>query len=162
MKLTSAIFPGVMLAVGVVYEIMALYMPRGSMAYPGPGFFPMVVGVFLIATALGCLLQEILKCKAVDRQPGAPSSGGAASAEGNFGKTVQLMALMIGYILALTPLGFPVTICIFLLISTRIFGSRHWGFTLVTAAIITAISYVAFVIWLKVPLPLGILEEVLG
>lgn len=162
MKLIAILFPGMMLAVGVIYEVMALYMPRGSIAHPGPGFFPMVVGVFLIATALGCLLQEILKCKTDDRHPGSPSSGEAASAKSNFGKTVQLMALMVAYILALTPLGFPLTICIFLVVSTRIFGSRHWVFALVAAAIVTAISYVSFVIWLKVPLPLGILDEVLG
>jgi putative tricarboxylic transport membrane protein len=151
-----------MLAAGVVYEIMALYMPRGNIAYPGPGFFPMVVGVFLIATALGCLFQEILKRKTDDRQPGSPSAGKAASIESHFGKTFQLMALMIGYILALTPLGFPITISIFLVISIRIFGSRRWVSALAMAVIIATISYVSFVLWLKVPLPLGILEEVLG
>ena len=52
-----------MLAVGLVYGIMALNMPRGRLSYPGPGLFPMIVGIFLIATALGCLLQEVLPRK---------------------------------------------------------------------------------------------------
>jgi hypothetical protein len=162
MKLISILFPGMLLAVGVIYEVMALYMPRGSIAQPGPGFFPMGVGVFLIATTLGCLLQEILKNKAAGNRPGLSSADMVASAGSKVSKTALLVALMIGYILALTPLGFPVTIFIFLAISTRIFGSRHWPLALVTAAIITALSYVSFVVWLSVPLPLGILEEVLG
>ena len=63
MKIGSAVFAGLILAVGLVYEIMALNMPRGRLSYPGPGFFPMIMGVFLIATALGCILQEILSRK---------------------------------------------------------------------------------------------------
>ena len=60
MKIGSVMFAGVMLAVGLVYGIMALNMPRGRLSYPGPGLFPTIVGIFLIATALGCLIQEIL------------------------------------------------------------------------------------------------------
>jgi hypothetical protein len=30
------------------------------------------------------------------------------------------------------------------------------------AVVLTAVSYLVFVIWLKVPLPLGILDDVLG
>ncbi len=162
MKLTSILFPGVMLGVAVVYEIMALNMPRGTITYPGPGFFPMMVGVFLIATVLGCLLQEILKRKPDGPRPDSPAPGEAVSVRRYFGKTFQLTALMIGYILALTPLGFPVAICIFMVISIRIFGSRHWVLAVAIAAVITVVSYLSFVQWLKVPLPLGILEQVLG
>ena len=110
------VFAGLMLAVGLVYEIMALNMPRGSLAYPGPGLFPMIIGGFLIATALGCLLQEILP-RLRTREPAAsplPDGNAAAAEERNVNKTVQLTALMIGYILALKPLGFPLAICAFL------------------------------------------------
>lgn len=162
MKLPSILFSGVMLAVGLGYEFMAFKMPRGSMAQPGPGFFPMVVGVFWIATALGCLLQDIRNRKTDDPHQDAPSPGEAASVRSRFGKTFQLTALMIAYILALTPLGFPVAICVFLVVSTRIFGSRNWVAALVIAAIITTLTYLTFIVWLKVPLPLGIIEEVLG
>jgi len=70
-------------------------------------------------------------------------------------KTIQLTALMIAYIFALKPLGFPIAICIFLAIAIRIFGYRKWLPALAMAAVITVISYVSFVLWLSVPLPLG-------
>lgn len=163
MKRLSILFPAVMLAVGVIYEVMALQMPRGSMARPGPGFFPMVVGVFLIATALGCLFQDILKHKAAARRPeGRSAADRVVPTDSDVNKTVQLVALMVGYILALAPLGFPAAIFIFLVISTRIFGSRKWPVVVLTAAVITALAHLCFVVWLSVPLPLGILEEVLG
>jgi len=164
MNIGSIVFAGLMLAVGLVYGGVAMNMPRGSLAYPGPGLFPMVVGVFLIATALGCLLQEILP-RMRSRDPAAsvlPNEAPAAAEERNVGKTVQLTALLIGYIFVLKPLGFPLAICAFLVLAIRIFGYRKWLPTLAMAVIIAGISYVAFVVWLKVALPLGILEEMLG
>ena len=164
MKIGSTVFAGLMLAVGLVYEYMAMDMPRGSLAYPGPGLFPMIIGIFLIATALGCLLQEILPRKE-GKTPAAVSltiQDSAGPGERKVEKTFQLTALLIGYILVLKTLGFPIAICAFLVLAIRIFGYRRWFPTVVMAVVIAGISYVAFALWLKVPLPLGILEEILG
>ena len=165
MKIGSVVFAGLILAVGLVYEIMALNMPRGRLSYPGPGLFPMIIGIFLIVMALGCLLQEILPRKRTGDGPSAlplPKPNSAAPGDRNVKKTFQLMALMIGYTLALKTLGFLISICAFLVVAIRIFGYRRWVPALAMAAVIAGISYVSFVLWLKVPLPLGILEEVLG
>jgi putative tricarboxylic transport membrane protein len=153
-----------MLAVGLVYESMALNMPRGSFAYPGPGLFPMIIGGFMIAMALGCLLQEIVP-RMREKKPEAsslPSADADGPEERNVAKTFQLTALLVGYILVLKPLGFPIAICAFLVIAIRIFGYRKWLPTLAMAAIIAVVSYVSFVLWLAVPLPMGILEDLLG
>ena len=164
MKIGSVVFAGSMLAVGLVYETMALNMPRGTIAYPGPGLFPMAIGAFMIAMALGCLVREFLPRKQ-DKVPAAspaPIEEPAAAEDRDVMKTFQLTALMIGYIFALKPLGFPIAICIFLALAIRIFGYRKWLPAMAMAAVITVISYVSFVVWLSVPLPLGILEEILG
>jgi len=163
MNIGSIVFAGLMLAVGLVYETMALNMPRGSLAYPGPGLFPMIIGAFMIAMALGCVLQEIVP-RMREKKPEAyslPSADGADAEERNVAKTFQLIALMVGYILLLKPLGFPIAICAFLAVAIRIFGYRKWLPALAMAAIITVVSYVSFVVWLAVPLPMGILEDVL-
>lgn len=163
MKIGSTVFAALILAVGVIYEVMALNMPRGSLAYPGPGLFPTVIGMFLIATALGCLIQEIVPRKGGEEPsvPFLPHEASADMGKRDVGKTFQLMALMIGYILVLKPLGFPLAICAFLAVAIRIFGYRRWLPTLAMSAVIAVISYVSFVLWLKVPLPLGILDEIL-
>jgi putative tricarboxylic transport membrane protein len=159
------VFAGLILAVGLIYEIMALKMPQGRLSYPGPGLFPMIIGIFLVATALGCFIQEILFRKGTSEGLSAsppPDQESAAPANRNVIKTSQLMVLMIGYTLALKPLGFLISICTFMVVAIRIFGYRRWAPALAMAAVITGISYVTFVLWLKVPLPMGILEEVLG
>jgi len=164
MNIGSTVFAGLMLAVGLVYEGMALNMPRGSFAYPGPGLFPLIIGAFMIMMALGCLLQEIVP-RMREKKPAAsslPSADAADAEERNVAKTFQLTALLIGYILVLKPLGFPIAICAFLLLAIRIFGYRKWLPTLVMAVIITVVSYVSFVLWLAVPLPMGMLEDLLG
>lgn len=163
MKIGSVVFAGLILAVGLGYEIMALKMPQGRLSYPGPGLFPMIIGIFLVATALGCLLQEILPRRRAAGPSASPLPDQDSAAQGgrNVKKTFQLMALMIGYILALKPLGFLISICAFMVVAIRIFGYRRWVPALAIAAVIAGISYVSFVLWLKVPLPLGILEAVL-
>ncbi|MHB8771871.1 MAG: tripartite tricarboxylate transporter TctB family protein [Syntrophales bacterium] len=163
MKIGSVVFAGLILAVGLVYAIMALNMPLGRLSYPGPGLFPMIVGVFLVATALGCLIQEILSRKKRGEGPSAsppPDRASAAPPQRNVQKTFHLMALMVGYALALKPLGFLICIFAFLIVAIRIFGYRRWVPALAMAAVIAGISYVTFVLWLKVPLPPGILEAV--
>lgn len=161
MKLGSVAFPGAVLAIGLVYEGMALKMPLGKLSYPGPGYYPAIVGAFVIVMALGCLLQEVLPRRSV-----APSAGGAPpkppAGERDVRKTFQLTALMIGYILALKPVGFPIAICVFLGVAIRIFGFRRWLPTLAMSVVIAGVSYVSFVLWLKVQLPMGLLEQVLG
>ena len=164
MKIGSVAFAGLILAVGLGYEIMAMKMPLGRLSYPGPGLFPMIVGIFLIATALGCFLQEVLPRKSSEG-PSAlplPDRDSAVSPPRNVHKTFQLMALMIVYTLLLKPLGFLVCICAFLIVAIRIFGYRRWVPALAMAAVIAGVSYVSFVLWLKVPLPMGILDAVLG
>ena len=92
MNIGAVVFAGQMLAVGLVYGSMALSMPRGSLAYPGPGLFPMAIGVFLVVTALGCLLQEILP-RMRGKHPAAsvvPDAAPAEAEERNVVKTIQL------------------------------------------------------------------------
>ena len=164
MEIGSIVFAGLILAIGLVYESMALNMPRGSLSYPGPGLFPMVIGIFLIATALGCLIQEILSRRRGASPSASPLSNQDSAAPGdrNVNKTIQLITLMIGYVLALKTLGFLISIFAFLMVAIRIFGYRRWLPALAMAAVLAGISYVSFILWLKVPLPMGILEEVLG
>lgn len=161
MNLPATVFAAAILAVGVVYEVMGMNMPRGTIAYPGPGFFPTLIGVFLIVTAAGCLIQELLARKRAPETPAPAPASAAPPPERRYGKTVQLLALLVGYTLALKPLGFPLAIALFVAIAIRIFGYRKSLPTAAMALVIAAASYVAFVSWLKVPLPLGLLETLL-
>lgn len=163
MRIGAIAFAAAILLAGLVYASMGMDMPRGTLAYPGPGFFPTVIGVFLVATALGCLVQEIVGREPGDARPPAqpPSDHAAPRAERRLHKTFQLIALLVAYGYALKPLGFPIAIFLFSAVAIRIFGYRRVVPTLAVAAAIAVVSHVVFVVWLKVALPVGLLEALL-
>jgi putative tricarboxylic transport membrane protein len=160
-KTYDALFAGLFLAAGIVYEVMAFRMPMGRIGQPGPGYFPVIVGAVLILTAAACLVQALMAMRS-----GSPISDGGneeASAQGNrqTGKTWLLLGFLVLYVLALQPVGFPIALTVFLVASIQVFGFRKWLPTAGIAVALTVVSYLTFVMWLKVPLPLGILSDLL-
>jgi putative tricarboxylic transport membrane protein len=158
-KTYDTLFAGLVLAAGIVYEAMALWMPRGRIGQPGPGFFPMIVGGFLVLTAAGCLVQAFIM-RRTERLT-TQSVAAPASENRRVARVWLLIGFLVLYAVAVQPVGFPIALLLFLVASIRIFGYRQWLPTLGIAAALTAISYLTFVVWLKVPLPLGILSDLL-
>jgi hypothetical protein len=154
---TDLAFSGFVLLVAIGYEAMAMWMPQGSLKFPGPGYYPKLVGMFLIATALGCLIQALVARNSV--RPVKPAKDTAPRPM--VGKTVALFGLLLGYAFLLAPLGFPIAICLFLLAAIRVFGYRRWAIITLLALGLTVGSYVTFITWLKVPLPLGVVGDLL-
>ncbi len=153
------LFAAVFLAVGVGYEAMALSMPLGGFGSPGPGLFPMLVGGALIATAAACLVQNL--CSAAPAAASIDQSDQAAEGRIEHGKAWLLVAALILYVAALKPIGFPVALTLLLMASVRIFGYANWLRNFAMSLLMTIIAYVVFIVWLKVPLPLGILAGLL-
>lgn len=155
MRNTDLAFSGFIVAVAVAYEAMALWMPQGSLKFPGPGYYPKLVGIFLIVTSVGCLLQAALT-RRTGQATEIPAIMTTAAA-----RTALLVALLVGYSLLLKPAGFPIAICLFLVASIRVFGYRKWPIAVLIAIGLTAVSYLVFISWLKVPLPLGVIGDLL-
>jgi len=156
MRAYDTLFAGLFLVAGIAYEVMAFRMPRGRIGQPGPGFFPLIVGAILVLTATACLFQAL----ATSRSSSLTEEGPVQSNR-QVNKIWLLLGFLVLYILALQPVGFPIAIAIFLVASIWAFGYRKWLPTLGIAVALTAISYLTFVVWLKVPLPLGILADIL-
>ena len=153
------LFAGGILAVGIGYEWMALSMPVGGFANPGPGLFPMIVGAVLVLTAAACLIQNLVSAEL----PGASIDEAGPPVPGKVepGKAWLLVASLIFYVVALKPLGFSVALTLLLIASARIFGYRNWLGNFAMSILMTFIAYIVFVVWLKVPLPLGVLADLL-
>lgn len=157
------LFTATMLAVAVGYLALALQMPRGSLAFPGPGFYPTIVGVFMVlASGVSCALAvfRLRKERLALAAPGAVAAGGDARTT-TLAPVLQLLALLLLYIYALPYVGFLPAISIFLLLAMRIFGYRNWPKGLLFTGIMVAASYLVFVHWLAVALPRGLLDDYL-
>lgn len=47
------------IAIGAVQLLLALRLPGGSLAEPGPNLFPLLVAVLMVIAATSCLVQEL-------------------------------------------------------------------------------------------------------
>ena len=78
---------------------------------------------------------------------------------------MRVVWVFAGYLLAVVvmkPLGMMISLAILMVTTMPAFGSRSWK-TIVLTAILTPLGvYLVFGLWLKVDLPMGILENVLS
>ncbi len=161
MRAYETLFAGLVLAAGIVYEVMAWRMPRGRIGYPGPGFFPVAVGAVLVLTAAACLIQALLIKRPGDLAVEPAEKAAPVAQDRQAVRIWLLVGFLILYAFTLQPVGFPIAIILFLMASISVFGYRKWLPALGIAVALTIISYLTFVVWLKVPLPLGVLSDVL-
>lgn len=154
-------FALLILTVSVGYVGMALRMPRGRLSYPGPGFYPLMVGTFLLAMAAGCLLQSLAR-RRVSREAAAGDGGSSRRTGNSLAKPLQLLGLLVLYASLLAPFGFIPAMTVFLLASIAVFGYRRWLPLVAMTSLIMLIAYATFILWLKVPLPAGRFGEWLG
>ena len=114
----------------------------------GPGFFPRILTV--IGLALGVLLL-------VGRSPGMnqQTESGPGGVRSDLVALVPVL-LLLGYVLVLEPVGFPVATVGFLAITFRYLGYPAWKGALLLAAGITVVIFALFHFGLAVRLPLGV------
>ncbi len=125
---------------------VALGLDVGTWLRPGPGFFPLGVGLTMvvlggvIASRPGRYPREALEVPGVTR-------------------LVKAGMLLAAYVLALPYVGFILTTFVFILAWLRLVTVSRWGEAVVAAALGTAVAHGIFVRWLALPLPPGVLAR---
>lgn len=137
-----------MLALSLFVVTQAVQMPLSAEYGPGPGFMPLWLGL-LMAILSGILLFRCLQAGVPSRRLFDNSSG--------LKKAALVALLYLVYIASLQFLGLLVALALFLLILLWLIERRS-VFVAAAAAATGALScYFLFEVWLKVPLPIGIL-----
>ena len=130
-----------LLALAVYVGVTAVRMPRGTLAVPGPGFFPAALAVLLAAAAVGLLARVGL---------GPASDTPVALGRGHVMTTVGGLA---GVALLLERLGFLPTLSLFLLVLFKVLSPLGWLRSAVAAVATTVVAYLFFHTLLGVSLP---------
>lgn len=140
---------GILFGSTYLYDTTNIRLPRlGDLL--GPQFFPYILGIIFVAC---CVLLLVLEARKI---PSKPKSYPPLSK--TFVVTfLGAWALLIGYVWAVTAIGFIITafLFIFLFLTLTQYGTllvrTTWSAFLVTA------FFMVFRVWLGIPLPTGLL-----
>ena len=137
----------VAMLLAVAYLAEAMRYPRGTMAQPGPGLFPLAVGALLLIAALGTGLEA--RSRKTWEEMDWPRGLDAL-------RVLGVLAASLGYVLLLPRLGHPVAATLVTLVVLQMMQFRGWVVRLTLSLVIGLGSYYLFAVLLGVPLPTGI------
>ncbi len=144
--MTERVLALALLAAAGIYVANALPLPLGTAARPGPGFFPLAVGVFGVSVALAWVILAFRRAPAVTG-PDIPAGG--------HGRVLATTASLAGFCLVLPWTGYPIVAFLFVGALLRRLGA-DWTAAAVIGLASAAVSYYLFGVLLGVPLPRGI------
>lgn len=135
---------GILLA--LAYLLEGLRYSRGTLAEPGPGLYPLLVGVLMLVSSLGAALEITAggSMGQVDWPQGVERR-----------RVLAIAAASLTYVLLVPYLGHPMTGALLTLVVLQVMGTRSWPLKLVVALGLGLGSYYLFGVLLDVSLPLG-------
>jgi hypothetical protein len=152
-----------LISFGIVFLAYNRQYSMDTMANPGPGIFPLIIGVVLVGLGVWQLVLDWVRPAQSDCEEKGRGSISIRSLRGCLRKdnAERGVLLMIGsfiiYLLAVQWIGFFVSNIIFVVIASRIMGARNWGGPVALSAGIAVFCYFLFEVWLKLSFPRGIL-----
>lgn len=141
--------PLVLFVLGSITVIVSSKMPIGTMRAPGSGMFPLVLGATLMALSATALLRAWIKAEEKEiKDSHFPRKGGKV--------TLAFLVMVLGS-MVMGPIGYPFAAFFLVLGLAKILGVRGWTVPIIFSVASAGGSYLVFVLWLKVPLPKGLL-----
>ncbi len=140
---------GLVLALGISLLGAALGFPFLSAGTPGPGFLPVLISVGIIVSGLA-LLAGALRGSRIVEKPRWPSLAG-------WWHVGLMLVAMAAVFLFLEELGFLIATTLFMAVMIYALGDRSWRMLLIVPPLSAVALYVVFAVWLRVPLPKGLI-----
>lgn len=150
MNKAEAAAGAVVLAVGVSLLVAASRFPFLLQGIPGPGFLPLLISFGIIGSGV------VLVAAACRRAPPEAKPILWAPPSGWLRVGGMLAAMAVSFLL-LDVLGFVIVTVLFMAVMVYFLGERSWKI-FATVPLLSAVGlYLVFAVWLRVPLPKGIL-----
>jgi hypothetical protein len=139
---------------GLFWLIMAIFVSGtsllklrlGSLKYPGPGFFPFLIGLLLLFLSLNIIIPAMKEWQRDHTFKEWPSFSI---------KTLTTLAILFIYAIFLEFTGFFIGSFLLLLYIFKVPAGRKWWVSILMTAIVTCLSYYLFGVILKAQLPKG-------
>lgn len=133
-------------AFSVFYLVKAIGLPRGTPRLPGPGLYPLIVGIALTIVSL------FIGLRSLHQQVPAES---LLPAGRDLRRVLVLVGWMVFYVLTMPVLGHPLSSSFFFGGALREMGVMDWKWVCAGAFLAALISWYLFGVMLQVPLPLA-------
>jgi putative tricarboxylic transport membrane protein len=127
----------------IAYLAAARRYPLDTLVTPGPGVFPLAVGVALLAVAAWMFVG-----RGRDAAPAAAEDGSPRRRT-----PLVLSAVLVLYAALLPAVGFAPASFALVVVTARLMGLPGWWRPLALGAGVMAATRLVFVTWLGVPLP---------
>lgn len=139
-------FDFVLLVLGIAIVVVSLGYGFGSLARPGPGLYPAVIGAAIAVSALFVLISDLRPASVI---PGLDAHGA---------RTLVLMtATFCLWIVAMPLLGYVVVTLLAAIAFCKIMKLEGWWKPLAVSGGTALFIYLLFDYWMYVDLPRGIL-----
>ncbi len=140
-----------LLAVFYLFKTTKLAIWKGTTL--GPGFFPLILSIALVALTILLLVKATLATK--EHSLSLPK--GFFPSRSGLLKLIYLTGALVVYVLTLQPLGYLLSTLLFLCVLFLAWDPKKPGLAIVVAVGTVLCSYVFFNLLLKVQLPKGLL-----
>jgi len=151
-----------LIGIGIVFLLYKTYSFSPSLlpGYPGDAFFPRIIIVFILI----CVALVILRAAMSWARTETSGEGGRSGLITiDFFALALVTAIIGGYVLLLSVIGFEIASFLFLAVILRpriaYEGKRAWIMTIAISAVAVLIMYVSFVLLLGVDMPLMFLPK---
>jgi putative tricarboxylic transport membrane protein len=135
--------------VSIIYLAFTLNYPMGGLANPGPGVFPLFVGILLLISSIGISLR--VKSGSTSGEAEWPKGKGRA-------RVLAILAACLMYVVALPYLGYLIDIVGVSVVVLHVMGMRSWAVKIGVALVTGILSLLLFNVVLGVQLPQGIIQ----
>lgn len=141
----------------LIFVFLSLFVLIHSFSYsykdrlgPGPGFFPFWMSLITGVLSLALFLQTTFaKSEKEEKKSFFPNRAGGF-------RIAFILAFLAMVVVFLNPLGFRISLLIFLFFLPLFLGVRNWLAIPILAVAGSFGVFHAFYYWLKLPLPIGI------
>ena len=136
------------LALSIGYLLQSVSMPQGTLDSPGPGMFPVGVGIAAIVISLVVVVEGLV---------GAGAKGSLELPVGFERRQVLIfMGTLVGFILILPLAGQYLAASIYVVATLKFLGRLSWIRSIILGVLIGAGVSLLFAEVLEIPLPAGL------
>jgi hypothetical protein len=134
------------LLIGLFVSGMGIKFSLGTFSYPGPGFFPFLVGLILSSLSLGILILAVKE----------RSQNAHFTEWPDFGRKVFVtLAVLFAYSFSLEYLGYIIGSILLMIYLFKVPGAQRWWFSTFVTVVTIALTYYVFGVLLQAQFPKG-------